>query len=158
MVKIRNSSIGYKKYKKGWIRLVEVFISIILLGGVLLIVTTRNSAYSTEVQDEISEREVAILRDIELNNTLRTEILSIPQQSLPLEWGSFVSQLEEVADRIGVLTPANLECRAKMCLVLDNCIMDWSPDGDVYAKSVIISADLDTYSPRQLKLFCTKKA
>jgi len=57
-------------------------------------VTTRNSAYSTEVQDEISEREVAILRDIELNNTLRTEILSIPQQkSFPLNGEVLFSQL-----------------------------------------------------------------
>ncbi|MGY4884824.1 MAG: hypothetical protein ACP5NZ_04575 [Nanobdellota archaeon] len=143
--------------KKGWIRIVEVFVSIVLLTGVLLIITTGNSSEKSSLQDEITLKEGAILRDIELNNDLRSQILEIPQNNLPLEWEALNSQLPDVTSRINALVPANLECRAKLCELRDNCIIGWTPDGDLYAKAGVISADLDTYSPRQLKLFCTPK-
>ena len=154
MVKTRN----IVKCKKGWIRLVEVFVAIVLLASVLLLVSTKNSSYDTSLQDQIYKKEAAMLRDIELNNTLRTQILSIPQGSLPLEWEGLTSQLDEVSSRITLLAPANLECRAKLCTLNDACIMNWATEGDLYARSAVIAADLNTYSPRQLKLFCTPKS
>jgi len=123
----------------------------------LLIITTGNSSEKSNLQDEITLKEGAILRDIELNNDLRSQILEIPQNNLPLEWEALNSQLPDVTSRINELVPANFECRAKLCELRDNCIISWTPDGDLYAKAVVISADLDTYSPRQLKLFCTSK-
>ena len=145
------------KNKKGWIRIVEVFVSIILLTGILLVIISANSPKQTNLQDEITIKEGAILRDIELNSNMRTQILSISQNNLPLEWNDLNSQLSDVTDRINELVPANLECRAKLCRLNDNCLISWSPKGNLYAKSVVISADLDIYSPRQLKLFCTPK-
>jgi hypothetical protein len=145
------------KNKRGWIRLVEVFISIVLLAGVLLIVATNNSSSKSTIEDEITQKQIAILRDVEINNQMRSQILDIPQGSLPIEGEVFTSQLPEVSSRINALTPANLECRAKLCTLNDACIINWVPEGDIYAKSVMISADLDTYLPRQLKLFCSPK-
>lgn len=154
MVKI-NYIVKYNK--KGWIRLVEVFIAILLLTGVLLIISNRSSSDKNNLQVEISKKEIAILRDIELNNALRTEILSVDSASLPVEWDNFGSELENVKNRIIYLTPKNLECKAKICLINEACIMEGLSGDNIYAESVIISADLDTYSPRELKLFCMKK-
>lgn len=145
------------KNKKGWIRLVEVFVSIVLLAGVLLIVATSNSSNKSTLDEEMTQKEIAILRDIQLNNQMRSQILGVPQANLPLEGDGFASQLPEVSGRINSLTPPNLECRAKLCTLNDACIINWVPEGDIYAKSVMISADLDTYLPRQLKLFCSPK-
>ena len=142
------------KSKRGWIRLVEVFIAILLVTGVLLVVSSRINYY---VKDdsfiEMSKKEIAILRDIELNNTLRTEILGAP---LPTEWADFGSPLQKTRDRIINLTPPNLECMAKICAVGDNCIIDELAGRNVYAEAVFISSDLNTYFPRQIKLFCSE--
>jgi hypothetical protein len=147
-----------KYNKKGWIRLVEVFIAIMLLTGVLLLVVTRNSSQNNTFREEMSKKELAILRDIELNNSLRTEILAIDSANFPVEWENFDSGLQNVRDRITYLTPKNLECKAKICFMNENCIMEDSSGEDLYAESVIISADVETYSPRQLKLFCMSKS
>ncbi len=140
------------KSKRGWIRLIEVFIAILLLAGVLLVVVNRsNSPDKDSLYIEISQKEFAILRDIELNNTLRTEILSITP---PVEWDSFSPELQNVKNRIINLTPSNLECKAKICQINEDCTMSEFSGKNVYAESVLISANLNTYSPRQLKLFC----
>ena len=154
MVKI--NTIKYNK--KGWIRLVEVFIAILLLTGVLLIITNRSSSDKNNLQVEISKKEIAILRDIELNNSFRAEILNINPENLPIRWDSFNdNELQDVKNRITYLAPKNFECEAKICLINEICIIDNLLGKEVYAEAVIISADLDTYSPKQLKLFCMKK-
>lgn len=154
MVKI---NYGIKYNKRGWIRIVEAFIAILLLAGVLFVIVTKNSSNNNTFQEEMSKKELAILRDVELNNSLRAEILAVGSTNLPVEWENFGSGLQNVKDRIIYLTPKNLECKAKICLMNESCIMEESSKEDLYAESVIISADIDTYSPRQLKLFCMKK-
>jgi hypothetical protein len=142
------------KNKKGWIRLIEVFISIVLLIGVLLVVASKtNSINKNDLNNEIYKSEIAILRDIELNNTLRNEILSVTP---PLEWDYFGDAgLQDVKSRIIYLSPLIFECKAKICLIDDKaCILDGLSGENVYAESVIISGNLTLYSPRQLKLFC----
>jgi hypothetical protein len=147
------------KNRKGWIRLVEVFVCILLLTGILLVISNRDSSYQTDVNKDISKKEFAILRDIEMNNQMRANILSVAQASLPLEWEDFSSAgLEEIRERIIELSPTELECRAKICLLNDLCMMDWASVGDIYSESVVIAADLDNYFPRQFKLFCTMKS
>ena len=148
----------FAKNRRGWIRLVEVFVSIMLLVGIMLVISTNNSSGKSGLQEEITSKEVAILRDIELNNTLRTDVLNVAQASLPLEWEDFQSQIPDVSNRITFLAPKNLECAAKICILSDACTINWNAPGDVYVKSVVIAADLDNYSPRQLKLFCSMKS
>jgi hypothetical protein len=147
MKKIKNS-------KKGWIEIVEVFITIFLLTGVLFVVLKNSSSSENLLTPIIYEQEISILREIELNNTLRTEILSVLDTNLPLEWGDFNSTLPNVYEKIISMTPSNLECVSKLCTLNDLCTSNDLPHVSVYVKSSVISADLNTYSPRQLKLFC----
>lgn len=148
--------------KRGWIRLVEVFIAVVLLTGVLLIITAQNSTYKTDVQSEISKRQISVLRDIELNKVLRTDILSVNANSLPVEWEDFESEIPSIRNRIIELTPNNMECVAKLCKINEYCSIENKDyeelsGKEIYVKSIIISAELDIYSPRELKLFCSKK-
>jgi len=143
------------KYKHGWIRLIEVFVAILLLTGVLLIVVDRNNPTKESSKSlEISKQEISILRDIELNNTLRTEILNA--QPLPIEWNSFNASLPNVKSRIEYLAPKNFKCEAKICWINRECIIEGLSGENIYAESVVISANLNKYSPRQLKLFCVE--
>jgi hypothetical protein len=142
--------------KKGWMRLVEVFVSIVLIAGVLLAVTSRDSSSDNTFQKDISKKEIAILRDIQLNDGLRENILGVNYAGLPLEWGEFGSEIPNVRNRIIELAPTDFDCRAKLCELSDKCLMSGLPEGGVYAESVVISATLNSYSPRQLKLFCVR--
>lgn len=144
------------KNKRGWIRLVEAFVAIVLLTSVLLIVTSSNSSPKLSLQEEISQRQVAVLRDIQLNDSLRAEILSINIDALPVEWEDFESDAPLVRERIEFLAPQELECSAKICVINEPCVLSGISDKEVYAKSVVISANANYYSPRQLKMFCLK--
>lgn len=146
---------GIINSKRGWIRIIEVFVSIMLLTGILLVVINPGYSQKNNLQKEISSKENAILRDIELNSEMRTQILSIPIGTLPLEWEEFSDELPEVRDRIVYLAPKNLDCRAKVCTYDDTCLIT-GISGEIYAEAVLFSADASTYSPRQLKIFCIK--
>jgi len=144
------------KDKRGWIRLIEVFIAILLITGALLIVARRNNTMGdSATYMEISREEIAVLRDIELNNSLRNEILSV--NSLPVEWENFSTLLPNVKSRIEYLTPPNLKCQAKICWINRLCTVDELSGENIYAETVVISANLNKYSPRQLKLFCVEE-
>lgn len=146
----------FPKNRKGWVEIVEVFIAILLLMGVLFVVIESTSPKEDEISSKIYEREISILRDIELNNTLRTEILSVPLSALPVNWTEFSFSLPLVRERIISLSPLDLECQAKICELNDICAPDEFPEKSIYVKSLVISANLNTYSPRQLKLYCIK--
>lgn len=142
---------GIKQSKKGWVEIVEVFIAILLLTGVLLVVIRSTTSKEDKVASGIYEKEIAILRDIELNGTLREEILS---SDVPVEWDEFYSNLPKTRNRLIFLIPTGLDCQAKLCELNDDCLIENFPKGSVYAKSLIVSANKGIYSPRQLKLFC----
>lgn len=145
------------KSKGGWIKLVEVFIAILLLAGVLFIISDKTSSDKKTFQTEMSQKEIAILRDIELNDTLRTEILNVNPESLPVEWNNFDSGLPNVKNRIIELTPVNINCQAKLCPANNICTLADDSGKEIYAESVFISANINIYSPRELKLFCMQK-
>jgi hypothetical protein len=138
--------------KRGWIKILEAFIAVLIISGILLFVTNQgylNRNRSTEIYDA----EVSILREIQLNNTLRQSILNTI--SLPVEStdGNFP---DVVMNKIDKEKPSYLECRAKICESGVLCDLDSPPDEEIYAQSVIITVTLDSpvFSPKRLKLFC----
>lgn len=142
------------KNRKGWIRIIEVFVAILLITGILFVVIRGEYSKQTNLASKTSETEIAILRDIELNNNLRSEILGATP---PIEWENFETSMPDTRTRINELIPNYLECEAKLCALEDVCVLDEYTGEDVYAESVVIAADLNTYNPRQLKLFCWGK-
>ena len=141
--------------KKGWIRIVEVLVAILVIAGVVLIVISQNENKKNNVSLQLQNSQTAILREIQINNFLREEIISIP--SLPVENISFSSQAPLTWNKITEKNPAYLECAAKVCAVDDSCLFANPSGKTVYAQSVIISSTLTTYNPRLLKLFCWRK-
>ena len=143
-----------KMEKRGWIRIIEAFSTILLITGVLLIVLNKGYLPKEDISQRIYEKQQGILREIQLNNSLRESILSFDSNSLPIEWSSFPQDLK---DKIISKTPGDLECKAKICNINDICVLNEISDKDIYAQKVIITATLEKYSPRQLKLFCWEK-
>ncbi len=141
------------KNKKAWIRIIEAFVAILLIMAVLLIVFNKGYIGKKDMSAEIYKVEISILREVQLNNALRNDILSI--ENPPIKWEDFEAEgLNDLKNKIISRLPNYLDCEAKICAINETCVLDKVFDKDVYAQSVSITAGLTEYNPRQLKLFC----
>jgi hypothetical protein len=141
------------KNSKGWIKIVEAFIAILLVAGVLLIVINKGYLGEKDISSQVYDVEVAILREIQLNDTLRDYVLNAES---PIEWND-ENFPTEIKDKIGSRTPNYLDCEAKICRLEDDCELSEYPEKDVYAHAAAITTTLETtegYQLKQLKLFC----
>jgi hypothetical protein len=133
---------------KGWVKIVEAFIGIMLIASVFLIVLNKESKDKDDFS-RIHEAEIAILREIQLDNDMRSEILNATPGSNGLSWTGFPNEK----------VPNYLDCVAKICNAGDLCILQNPLQTDIYSESIIISTTLQAtkFDPRKLKLFCWKK-
>jgi hypothetical protein len=138
-------------------RIVEALVAILVIAGVVLIVINQNENKKENISSQISSFQIAILREIQLNNSLRQEITAVQDSWLPVENDSFSQNASLTWGKIVEKTPGYLECVEKICATSDSCLFADSPSKTVYAQSVIISTTLQTYNPRLLKLFCWEK-
>lgn len=138
-----------QKNKRGWIRLVEAFIAILLVAGVLFFIMAQKYIEERNISEQIYQEEVSILREIEMDKTLREQVLDVDVATLPVSW--------EITQEI----PSHLDCLAKICGIADACALEEELEeeitGNIYVQSVGIFADLRDYNPRQLKIFCWVK-
>lgn len=61
------------KNRKGWIRVIEAFVAVLLISGVALIVLDKESSQGT-TSNLAQDTELAILRSVQLDDNLRDEI------------------------------------------------------------------------------------
>jgi hypothetical protein len=144
------------KNKKGWIRIIEAFVAVLLIMGIILLLIGQKQNSDNNFSKEIYEKEVNILREIQLNQTLRSEILSSPvpassiQENLP----------EGLENKVLQETPSYLQCLVKICYLEEDCYLEGAEieiKKNIYSRSVPIFSNLSFYSPRQIKLFCWEK-
>lgn len=142
-----------RKDKRGWIRIVEAFVAILLIAGILLTIFNKGGIERDKQSDEIYEKEVAILTGIQLNDSLRKDILLSP---IGIESNNTLFPFS-VKTYIEERRPGFLLCKSKICGVNEVCFLSQEVPGDLYVRSVLISSDLQIqdYRPRQLNLFCT---
>ena len=143
-----------RKDKRGWIRIVEVFVAVIIISTVVLLVIKNDQDNREDVSSRTSDSITAMVGEIQLDNDLRSEIVSTSDADLPVEWEDFDTKAPETKTRIIEKTPSYLKCVSKICSTSDSCLLSQNPDKTIYAESVIISSDLETYNQRTLKIFC----
>jgi len=141
------------KNKRGWIRIVEAFVAVLLITGVLLVVMNKGYIGRTDISEKVYDAELSILREIELDDGLREKVMDIDLVLLPLEEGD-AEFPPEITLKVMERTPDYLDCSVKICKINDVCGLNEYLEEDVYAQKVIITATLEKYNPRQLKLFC----
>lgn len=146
-----------KTNKAGWMRIVEAFVAILLITVVVLIVIKQNQTGREDVSSKAYASMISILREIELDNSLRNEIINIQGSNIPVEWEEFNSSAPQTGTRITEKTPGYLECVGKICATNDICLLAQNQEKTIYAESAVISSNLQTYNPRLLKLFCWLK-
>jgi len=136
--------------KKGWIRIAEAFTAVLLVIGAAIIVVG-GGIQREDISEKVYDIEIPVLREIQLNNTLRGEILGT---SGTIEWGNLPSGTK---NKIIAKTPGWLECVAKICPPESLCLLVEESEKSIYVQSVFITSTLDTFNPRKLKLFCWER-
>ena len=139
------------KNKKGWIKIVEAFIAIMLVMAVVLIVINRQESQVGDFSSKFREIEISILREIQLNSTMREEILAT-NGDITLVGSSSEAPITQA--KIEEETPENILCQGKICNPQGPCLLGSTQDTSVYAEQVLITSTLETSKPRMLKLFC----
>jgi len=150
---VDKSKMVNKKNNKGWIRIAEAFIAVLIVIGAAIIVVG-GGIQIEGVSEKVYDIEISILREIQLNNTLRSEILGT---SGIIEWDDFSLQAPKTKDKIENKIVGWIECVTKICPPESPCLLGEESEKSVYAQSVLITSTLDTFNPRQLKLFCWEK-
>lgn len=138
--------------KRGWLRILEVIIAIMILTGVVLVVYSQRPNNSTSISEKVYNLQEKILNGISEDNILRDEVLN--NNIAPIS--DFVNQsfLENGA--------GNLNFSVKICELSDPCGLD--PDTlqmikekEIYVDEKVIGSDLDTYSPKKIRIFVWEK-
>ncbi|MCX6746546.1 MAG: hypothetical protein NTU63_00225 [Candidatus Pacearchaeota archaeon] len=142
--------------KKGWIRIVEAFVSILLITGVVLVVLNKGYIVKEDISERVYQAELSILRGIQTNDELRVEIIQAGEP-LPIEWEEFEAKVPNLKAEIISRTPNYLSCIGKICKMNEICTLEENKNQDVFVQSVTIAATLEEVKYRQLKLFCWEK-
>lgn len=128
------------KNKKGWLRIVEASIAILIIASATLLIIYKEPAKSAvdvhEIQRDILELAV-------LNESIRASILQDDILSVEL-------YIEEN-------TPSDWNFTIRICEVDEVCGMPFYINEDVYADEILVAANLTKYSPKKLKMFMWEK-
>lgn len=141
--------------KKGWIKLAEAFISILIIGSLLTVMISERRNLQEDFSHRIQLHQISLLNFVQVNESVRAEILELnetpkesTQVSFPIKLNSTLSQIN--SDLI--------KCEYKICLPEQDCLLDNIPQKkEIYIHSRIISANQEIYNPRSLNLFCWEK-
>ena len=134
------------KNKKAWLRIVEAFIAILLIAGVLSFIFI-NKVQKPGREEAIKQTQRIILDEIENDNNLRMAVLSADNDT--------------IKSTISTRLPNYLNFTIKNCEVNEVCglpnLAETYTKNEIFADEVIISANLTQFTPRKLKLFVWEK-
>lgn len=138
-----------KTNKKGWIRIVEAFMAIVILLGFLLLMLGQMNK-SNNSNSAIEENNAKILSGIESNLTLRNEVLS---SSVPIN-SSSPGFSPILLNYLNNNTLPVESCLMNICPPESECQLSSEPNSNIYSSEVLVSANATLYSPRKVKVFC----
>ncbi len=146
------------KGKKGWIRIVEASVAILFLAGVMLLVLNQGRIEIGEgvFEAEVHEKQISILRGVQLNESLRSDIIEADVSSDVIwEDASFPQSVKTYIEN----NKGGLNCKANICSISSECTLRNPEETNIYSESAFISVTTTQspspgYNPRKLKLFC----
>ena len=123
-----------KNNKHGWTSVIEVFVSILLIAGIMAVAVNSNAVQKPKLSEKIYKDQALVLKIIQMDDDLR---------------GKVIGGTLNISD-IGDIIPDYLECDL-------NNIPANLKDKEIYAKSVLITTNMEKYDPKELKLWCWEK-
>jgi len=125
------------KNKKGWIRIAEAAIAIMLLASVILVSITKQ-VEKKDISEEMYKLQHTILEEASRNASVREAILTEDYAIIE----SFIN--ERLAK--------GLNFTIAICNPSANCEAE-VPKKEVYVNDIIISSTLQQYMPKKLKFY-----
>lgn len=152
------------KNKRGWLRILEATIAVLLISGVLIFVYSRQPSAGTDSAEYFYSLESELLSDISSSSELRLNVLNAddnnPNDPDYMALNDFVSsRIIDVVDfYISICDLGSDEDFCKM----DTETYIATKEKNVFVQDVVISADLGVgedakYNPRMLRLFMWEK-
>jgi len=130
--------------KRGWIRILEATIAVMLIVGVLSIVYTQHTPPDGQV-NLLKNLQEKILKEISSKDNLRSLVL--------------FNQTEQIISAIEYNIPAHVDFHLRICDI-DASACDLtgeqyirSASKEVLAGGTIISSNIEVYEPKLVKLF-----
>ena len=123
--------------KRAMLKILEAFIAIVLIAGVLIVLYVRTTQTNTK-EEGVYNLQKTILDEIAASPGLRDSVLN--NNTAAIE--SFT------ADRI----PTSFNFTIKICEIDSVCNMPYY-SSDIYSSERIISANLTVYEPKKVKIF-----
>ena len=143
----KKESSARKMNKKGWIKIVEAFVSIMIIMSVLLIVINKEYVGKSDASEKIYEAETSILYSIVADDILRKEILNVDssvENAITLN----------LQDKISQATPDYLTCNGVVCEEGGACNFVGLPDQNIYSQSIIVRDQDNLINSKVFKIFC----
>lgn len=145
--------------RKGWLRIVEASIAILLIASAMLIFANRNS-FSNRT-DYLEQSINPILEEIAKNSSLRSEVLGYnltKSEGDPANNATLIKLKSFVRNR---LSNQNVSIEIKICPTNENCPLESYPletKSGVYTEErIITTTPLQNYfNPRKIKVFVWK--
>jgi hypothetical protein len=125
------------KNRRGWLRILEAFIAIILIAGFLSVIYNLNINKS-ESSKEVYNFQETILEEIGQDSDLRREVLE--------------NNISRIRDFVSNKIPEGFELEVKICDIDEICNLEIYRE-NTYSSERVISANLDKYGPKKVKIF-----
>ena len=143
--------------KRGWIRILEATIAVLIVAGVLVVVYAEQSDMNAGPADYFYSLQRHVLMDISSSSDLRVLALNKNETELNL----FVGDI--VPDAFGYyLRVCELGNVTDYCKIDEVGVVAETRDKDVFVEQIIVSADLGDgsnamYDPKKVRLFVWEK-
>jgi len=144
-----------KMNKKGWMRILEATIALLVVSSILVIVNTKQPDRTVDAGEYVYNIQRELLNEISLSTLLREDVLTSID-------GSVSSKLSLL---INSRIPLNFGSRLKICELTNPptpCKLNATDflsvgDGDIFVEDLFISANYSLYSPKKVRLFIWEK-
>ncbi|MFH1307341.1 MAG: hypothetical protein ABIH72_00635 [archaeon] len=123
--------------KKGWLRIFEAFIAVILIAGVLIVLVLNQRADRT-FEDDIHNLERSILVEIADNPSLRNSTLK--------------TDLAPILAVASPKIPPGMNFTMRVCPIDEICGLQEYRE-EVYVEEIVISSTIEEYAPKKLRIF-----
>ncbi|HVY01698.1 MAG TPA: hypothetical protein VHA12_02965 [Candidatus Nanoarchaeia archaeon] len=128
--------------KKGWLRIVEASIAIMIIFGVLIVI---NSTQRFSEQQDLTRLIVPMLDEVARNVSLRENVVVGGENSV-----------EQLRDFVSTrLKQSTIKYEVAVCESGEICSLQEYPSNarEIYAAERVISSTLNTFSPKKIKIF-----
>lgn len=137
--------------KRGWIRILEATIAVLLVSSTLVIVYTRQPDRVVDASEYVYLLQKELLSDISLRDDLRSYVLTSTEDQVDSRLHMFVSSK----------VPATIGARIKVCDLTDPpspCKLNSTDlaatgESDVFVEETVLSSNITNYDPKKVRIF-----